>query len=149
MPKIFRNMVEAQQAFAKAGISFHGIKTLKQASEAFQGRKPVANKPSFPRNITPDNPANPKAFDPKTDGLGDAIAAAKAERDISKKIDLLEQLSAKQFAAMQAESDAINKTDLMRAWQCTQKSLAYATLAEKTASPSAAKIRRLVDFASE
>jgi hypothetical protein len=145
-PQFIRTLAEGRAELAKLGIHSAGMKSISEMQRAISAAKKKPAK--FPHGITPDNPAKPSPFDPKKDGLGDLIAAAKSERDVSKKVDLLTELSAKQHAAMTAEPEAVKKTDLMRQWQQTEKSRAYALLAERTASPQSAKARRLVDLAS-
>ena len=146
-PVLFNNLTQAQEAAAKLGIDTTNMRSMAAITAAINkklaGKR--AAKPSFPHNI-PQPPQKPTPFDPKKNGLGDLIAAAKSERDIGKKIDLLQELSAKQFAAMQAEQDGIRKTELTRAWQSTERSLAYAKMAQ---SPEQARSRRLLDMASE
>lgn len=147
-PVFFKSLKEASKACKKLGIDTSKMRTMAEMSAAYNkanaGKSKLAvNKPIpyiVPKGM-PDSPIMP-------DDIQGLIAAAKSEREPSAKVDLLSQLSAKQYAAMNAETDAVKKTDLMRQWQATQKAETYARLAAREANPKAAKISRLLDLAS-
>src|SRR5260221_2322353 len=137
-PHFFKNLAQAHAELKRLGIPTSDVKSVAAAQKAIDNsRTPNATKPqSVGKPIVPINPSGLPDSPIKPDDIQGLTMAAKAERDPSRKVELLSELSAKQYAAMQAEPDAIKKTDLMRAWQQSDKSLAYAKLAEREANPS-------------
>jgi hypothetical protein len=136
---VFKNLATAKAAVARAEARKSGKPILKAPASKALAPKPIA--PLSPDNL-PDSPIKP-------DSIASLKAAALSEREVSKKCDLLTELSAKQFEAMNKASDLTEKTNLTREWQRTETARAQALLAERIASPSAAKARKYIDAASK
>ena len=121
-------------------MSIHEMQKAVNAAE--KGKKPAALTPKPNRPKSDQNPIV------APNDIQSIKAAAKAERDPSKKADLLGKLSARLLSDMEAEKDAVKQTDLRREYQTAEKQRAYALLADRTASPNNARVRKLVDMAS-
>jgi hypothetical protein len=75
--------------------------------------------------------------------IGSLKAAIVAEKNLSSKISLLQDLRANLATAMHAEKNHIKAAELTREFMSAEKKLAYSLLAERQLDPKAAKARRL------
>jgi hypothetical protein len=137
---------QANDRLAALGQKRQVFSTLKQAQLAgskAEKKSLTPNKPIKPLNPSglPDSPIKPDNFE-------SLKAAATAERDASRKIDLLTALSGRLLNSMNSEKDLSKKTELTREWQRVETQRAQALLAERIANPAAAKARKYIDAAS-
>lgn len=123
---VFRNLADAKAAVARV--------------EARQAGKP-SSKP-----VRDHHKARP--INPKVDSIDDLKAAAKTERDPSKKAALLGKLSQRLLSHLGAEKDQVKVTNIRQEYQRTELQRGYALLAERTANPTNAKVRKYIDAAS-
>jgi hypothetical protein len=129
---------------------FSNLKNAQAAVSAAEARK--AGKPILAPG-KPIAPISPTGLPPSPikDGvrfIQDLKASAKMERDPSRKADMLTDLSGRLLSAISAESDVSKKADLYQEYKQVELKRAYALLAERTAAPAEARIRRLMDAAS-
>jgi hypothetical protein len=146
MSQEIKTIRQANDWLASVGENRHVFKSLKSAQlTVAQVEKRIASKtPSAAAPVA----ATPKASEPTS--IDSMRAAAKAERDPSKKVDLYEKLSSRLESDLRAESNSLSPKaiEIRRELQASQTAEAYSRLAEKTANPGAEKIRKLIDAAS-
>ncbi len=125
---------------AELGLD-HGHASLMQMNETIrQQEKRIASAAKLPAAV-----ATIKAA---VSNFGELKAAAKAERDPSKKADLFSQLSKKLSAELAGEKDLVKATEIRRECMAADKAYAFALLAERSANPGASAARKYLDAAS-